>query len=129
MANDIEVIPVTFAGLKGRGTVPRWVKGFDVARSTVDELNRAYSLPELCVLQSPRPHQIYCEQERLTELLNRCVQGPEPVSGGPASGSTPDSLCRACFTGDYPVGTPETHLDTDVPAALRLPLTPVVASR
>jgi len=68
MSITTEQIPVTFAGFKDKGTVPRWASAFDVHRSTVAELCKKATLPYVSVIQSTRPKRVIEDEALFTTL-------------------------------------------------------------
>jgi hypothetical protein len=70
MSTIANEIPVTFAGVDRRGTVPVSARGFAATRSTVAELCKAPELPEITVVQSPDPRTFIGASDKLSKFLD-----------------------------------------------------------
>lgn len=79
MSTKTKDIPVTFAGVGRRGTVPAWARDFGARRCTVGELCDGGSLPQgLSVVQSNRPGSLLESEEDFRKIFECLVGDPEP---------------------------------------------------
>lgn len=74
MSTTTNDIPITFAGVESRGTVPNWAREFDVTRSTVAELCAAATLSGIAVVQSAGPRVIIEQTDKFTKLFELISQ-------------------------------------------------------
>lgn len=74
-----ESIPVSFTGLRDRGTAPAWAAGFNAREATLDQLSHEDALDGIVVLSAPALQEIEGEGERLSSLAANLRTARHPV--------------------------------------------------
>ena len=105
MKTATDDIPVTFAGLDRRGTVPHWARQFRTSRSSLSELCNGPALPGITVVQSSGPRKIIDHTDELSILFkNHLVASnlPSRLVLGFNRADADEYLNLATFLADFP---------------------------
>lgn len=70
---------MSFAGLSSAGKIPRWAKGLNARRTTLEKLSQDRHLSGIMVIQAGGLEQIEHARERVSILASRVLKSPDPV--------------------------------------------------